>query len=107
MPVPGDYDGDGRIDVGVYDEAKGDWFLGRSTEGFLAVASFGGLDFVPVPGDYDGDGETDVGVYDIVKGEWYISRSTAGLRTVRNFGGSGFVPATMEMTRLLLFPFPW
>ena len=37
MPVPADYDGDGRADVGVYRPATGTWCLNGTTAGFSAV----------------------------------------------------------------------
>jgi hypothetical protein len=62
----GDYDGDGKTDIGVY----GPYGLGgtgridvfESSGGGFNVPVGGPLD-VPVSGDFDGDGKTDIGVY--------------------------------------------
>jgi len=59
LPVPGDYNGDGAADLGVYDESTGRWYA-RSLGGALLLwdAFWGSPGFVPVPGDYDGDRRT-------------------------------------------------
>ena len=49
VPVPGDYDGDGKDDQAVY--RNGTWYLNRSTSGF-AGATFGLGTDRPVPKSY-------------------------------------------------------
>lgn len=49
MPVPGDYDGDGKIDAAVYQSSSGNWFVVGSTSGFFSPAlNFGSPEYVPV-----------------------------------------------------------
>ena len=36
IPVAGDYDGDGRTDVGVFRPEISAWFINRSTQGIVA-----------------------------------------------------------------------
>ena len=96
-PVPcgkPDFDGDGRADTVVYQEATGNWYVVGSSSGFFSPAlNFGGAGFTPVPGDYDGDGETDPAVYQASSGNWFVVGSTDGFFTpALNFGGSGFSP---------------
>jgi hypothetical protein len=49
VPVPGDYDGDGKDDQAVF--RNGTWFVFQSTAGPL-TASFGVTGDIPVPSKY-------------------------------------------------------
>jgi hypothetical protein len=91
LPVPGDYDGDGRGDIGVYRTTTGEWFIYRSSDGGLTQVGWGwpGGEDLPVPGDYDADGRTDIGVYRGTTGEWFIYRSSDGGLTQVGWGWPG------------------
>ncbi len=62
--VRSDFDGDGKVDVSVYRNSEGTWYLNRSREGFTAIhwGAPGGTDIL-VPGDYDNDGKTDFAIF--------------------------------------------
>jgi subtilisin-like proprotein convertase family protein len=96
-PVPcgkPDFDGDGRADTVVYQEATGNWYVVGSSSGFFSPAlNFGGPEFTPVAGDYDADGVTDPAVYQTSTGNWFAVGSSTGFFNVAlNFGGAGFTP---------------
>src|SRR5262245_55509532 len=63
LPVPADYDGDGRTDLSVK-TLDGHWLIDFAANGFghfdLDLAGYGGSDARPVPADYDGDGKADL-----------------------------------------------
>ncbi|NCC51061.1 MAG: VCBS repeat-containing protein [Spartobacteria bacterium] len=75
IPVPADYDGDGRSDIAAYGKYDGVWHIVRSSDDAHEVFHWGWGDSMPVPGDYDGDGKTDLAVYDSA-GRWYIFKSS-------------------------------
>ena len=76
-PVPGDYDGDGKADLMVYQAASGLWFCALSSQGYatFGLAGIGGPAMTPRPGDYDNDGKTDPAVYDSVSQGFYVMLS--------------------------------
>jgi hypothetical protein len=82
LPVPADYDGNGRDDLAVFRPSEGMWYV--SSAGNFR---FGEQEDMPVPGDYNGDGRADIAVYRPSNGTWYIS-------TLGNFlfGERGDIP---------------
>lgn len=63
VPIPGDYDGDGKMDAAIKrDGGAGQnqiWIL-RSGDGGHEVIGFGNTTDTVVPGDYDLDGKSDL-----------------------------------------------
>jgi len=39
VPVPGDYDGDGRADLALFRPSSGDWFILQSSPNFTMSAN--------------------------------------------------------------------
>lgn len=87
-PAPGEYNGDGVIDVGVYRMTTGQWFI--SLPGSTQVVQWGtpAMGDVPVPSDYDGDRRTDMAVYRKSTGQWLIQNSSNGNAAVYQFGSA-------------------
>ena len=48
IPVPGDYDGDGRTDVAVFRPSTGQWFI-QNSGGGSSTPSFGVGGDLPLP----------------------------------------------------------
>ncbi len=78
IPVPGDYDGDGRTDLSEYKRSTGTWRVWLSSTGWQGNISFNGNFYLPAPGDYDGDLKTDLVVFAPDYGLWRAFLSTYG-----------------------------
>ncbi len=67
-PVVGDWNGDGKADVGVY--LVGQWYLDVTGDGvwndgdlWARIGQQENREDQPVTGDWDGDGKTDIGIF--------------------------------------------
>lgn len=100
VPVPGDYNGDGRTEYAIFRPGDSTWWIlfvgadGSQTSSFLPWGETGDI---PVPADYDGDGVTDIAVFRGNTGEWYI-RFSDGRVQVETFGEANDMPMPADYT---------
>lgn len=102
VPVPEDYDGDGKADLAVYRfgglSPNNSYLIQRSTDGAYQIQAWGNFqtDYA-LPGDYDGDGKADfaagrTGALATSPMVWWILQSSNGATRVVNFGISSDLP---------------
>jgi hypothetical protein len=88
VPVPADYDGDGKMDLAQFAESGSPgfctWSVKYSSQPVTAAAStttWGFCSDTPLPADFDGDGKADLAVYRPTTGRWYVLLSGSGFET--------------------------
>ena len=79
MPVPRDYDGDGRTDLAIYRPSTGLWAVFNLATGTTSAYQWGMPGDVPVPGDYLGTGRLQIGI---------LSPLDSGRFSIRRRGGT-------------------
>jgi subtilisin-like proprotein convertase family protein len=99
VAAPADYDGDGKVDLGLYRPGDGTWLVkpmsigsgGQPipTGGSQTRPGFAAAGDIPAPLDYDGDGKADLTVFRPGTTQWL---STSSAVNGRSFGPPDTLP---------------
>jgi len=97
VPVPGDYDGDGKTDAVIYRPSTGLWYGPRTGAAQIVIQIILGVPGdIPIPGDYNGDGKTDAAIYRPSAGLFFAVFSGGGGTASAIFGDSDDLPVPAD-----------
>ena len=96
VPVPADYDGDGKADLAIWRGADSIWYIRLSANVNAPVLQLWGTSNAPYfdtpcPADYDGDGKADIAVWR-KDGTWFVLRSSNNTNLIQVHGQNGDTP---------------
>ncbi|HKQ05986.1 MAG TPA: VCBS repeat-containing protein [Blastocatellia bacterium] len=110
-PITGDFDGDGKADLGYVEPPAGGqsatYAILLSSRGYsfaagqplFVPAGFPSLGDTPVVGDFDGDGKSDPGIWRESQGIWILPTSSSNYSSFlfSQWGQSGDIPIVTDI----------
>ena len=83
IPITGDWDGDGRDEIGLYYPSESRFYLDTNNDGVLDQnVSMGRAGDLPVIGDWDGNGIDDIGVFRPSGRRFYLDTDRDGIHDI-------------------------
>jgi hypothetical protein len=89
VPVPGDYDGDGRDNLAIWRPSEGKFHINMPDNNHV-YPSWGVAGDVPVSGDFNRDGRDDIGIWRPSEARFHLNIN--GALALYAYGAAGDVP---------------
>ena len=94
VPVPGDYDADGKTDIAIFRPSTGGYWHIQGVSGQVQHGTAAGD--IPTPGDFDGNGSTDFAIYRPSSKTFYVYQSYLSSNLSQVVGSSGDIPVPAD-----------
>ncbi|MGA2448909.1 MAG: VCBS repeat-containing protein [Polyangiaceae bacterium] len=108
FPIPGDFDGDGKVDAAWWDSSAGTFYVATSSSQLQQTYSYsiGSPQDWPVVKDWDGDWQSDFAVWHSADATWHINYSSTGVPQVLSWGNGGTdIPVDWFVPEYGLYPY--
>lgn len=97
--VRGDFDGDGKTDLGLWRGSTGVWQVLKSAGGSISYgwgSAAAPYYDIATPGDYDGDRRVDIAIWRPSSGMWFSVNSSNGAAKTFALGAAGDTPVPAD-----------